>query len=285
MFSSFRGYKNLGELRSLSTILKALKRIDQTTPSPDDLQAWPPKVDPQKPVRARVHKIWLYRKVYLALILTVVLIAAGWLAYSQRHWLASKILPQKTSAEGPIYQAKIHPGADESKGAVSQKAPAVKRQKARSSAGSAPRPAGVERASRRIPPIQASQKNQKNKTLTSPGKAPFPGTNTASKSNISRSPSLGSGKSKQRDTRPAAAAPTKKSPPRVARSYQRLDDSKLKLQAIAWSKDAAQRLAVINGHIVREGESVDGFLVNQIRQEDVVVNDGSASWQLEFGLK
>jgi hypothetical protein len=36
---------------------------------------------------------------------------------------------------------------------------------------------------------------------------------------------------------------------------------------------------------VREGESVDGFLVNQIRQEDVVVNDGSASWQLEFSLK
>jgi hypothetical protein len=127
--------------------------------------------------------------------------------------------------------------------------------------------------------------NPKNKMLTSPGKAPFPETNTASKSNISRSPIVGSAKSKQTDTRPAAAAPVKKSTSQVARSYQRLDDSKLKLQAIAWSKDAAQRIAVINGHIVREGESVDGFLVNQIRQEDVVVNDGSASWQLEFGLK
>ena len=269
----------------MSTILKALKRIDQTTPPPDDLQAWPPKVDPQKTVRARVYKIWLYRKIYLALILTVVVIAAGWLAYSQRHWLASRILPQKTSAKDPIYQAKIHPGADESKGAVSKEAPAVKSQKARSSTGSAPLPAGVERASRRVPPIQASQKNQINKGLTSPGKAPFPGTNTAPQSSTSRSPIVDSAKSKQRDTQPAAAAPMKKSTPRVARSYQRLDDSKLKLQAIAWSKDAAQRLAVINGHIVREGESVDGFLVNQIRQEDVVVNDGSASWQLEFGLK
>ena len=70
-----------------------------------------------------------------------------------------------------------------------------------------------------------------------------------------------------------------------ARSYKRLDDSKLKLQAIAWSKDAAQRIAVISGHIVREGESVEGFFVNQIRPEDVVVNDGTQSWQLEFGLK
>ena len=77
----------------------------------------------------------------------------------------------------------------------------------------------------------------------------------------------------------------KKSTAQVTTSYQRLDDSKLKLQAIAWSPDAAQRIAVINGHIVREGESVEGFLVNQIRQENVVVNDGSESWQLEFGLK
>jgi hypothetical protein len=268
----------------LSTILKALKRIDQTTP-PEDLQAWPAKVDPQKTVRARVYKIWLYRKVYLALILAVVLIAAGWLAYSQRHWLASKILPQKTSAKGPIYQAQISPGADESEGAVPKKASTLKRQNARPGGGSAPRPAAVERSSRRVPPIGESQKNQKGKMPTSSTKAQSPGTNIVPQSNISRSPIAGSGKSKPRDSGPAAAAPMKKSTPRVARSYQRLDDSKLKLQAIAWSKDAAQRLAVINGHIVREGESVEGFLVNQIRQEDVVVNDGSASWQLEFGLK
>ena len=116
-------------------------------------------------------------------------------------------------------------------------------------------------------------------------KAQSPETNIAPKPNISRSATAGPAKSKQRNTRPAAAVPMKKSSTRVARTYRRLDDSTLKLQAIAWSKDAAQRLAVINGHIVREGESVDGFLVNQIRQEDVVVNDGSTSWQLEFSLK
>jgi hypothetical protein len=269
----------------LSTILKALKRIDQTSPPPDDLQAWPPTIDTKKTVTARIHKIWLHRKVYLALILTVVLIAAGWLAYSQRHWLASKILPQKSSAKGPVYQAKINPGSDESKDAVPKKAPALKHQNARSSAGSAPRPVGVERSSRRLPPIPASQKSRKNEMLASPGKAQSPEINIASKSNISRSPTADPAKSKQRNTRPVAAAPMKKSSTRVARSYRRIDDSKLKLQAIAWSKDAAQRLAVINGQIVREGESVDGFLVNQIRQEDVVVNDGSASWQLEFSLK
>jgi hypothetical protein len=44
-------------------------------------------------------------------------------------------------------------------------------------------------------------------------------------------------------------------------------------------------MAVINGRIVREGESADGYQINQIRQEDVVVSDGRQSWSLEFGLQ
>ena len=64
----------------------------------------------------------------------------------------------------------------------------------------------------------------------------------------------------------------------------RLSDSKLKLQAIAWAHEAPQRLAVINNRIVREGDSVDGYSIIQIRSEDVVVNDGTQSWRLEFSL-
>lgn len=269
----------------MSTILKALKRIDQTTPPPDDLQDWPPKIDPQKTVKARVHKIWLYRKVYLILILAVILIATGWLAYSQKHWLTAKIFPQKTSAKGPIHQAKIHPGSDESRGVVSEKKPALKRQNVRPGAESNPRTTRVDRPPRRLPRSPESQKSQTNKILPSSRKTRSPETKFTAKSDTSRLPAANSEKSVQSDTRPATAVPTKKSTSRVARSYKRLDDSKLKLQAIAWSKDAAQRLAVINGHIVREGESVEGFMVNQIRMENVVVNDGSTSWQLEFGLK
>ncbi|MEJ2727399.1 MAG: general secretion pathway protein GspB [Deltaproteobacteria bacterium] len=266
----------------MSTILKALKRIDQTTPPPDDLQSWPPKIDPQKTVRARIQKILLYRKLYLALILAVGLIATVWLAYSQKDWLASRILPQKTSPKAPVYQAKIDPGSDESKSAVPQKKPGLRRQNARSGAASAPHPAGADQASRRLPRAPASKKSRINKIFASSGKTQPPTAN----SNTSRLPAADSAKPVKRETRPApVAAPAKESPTRVERSYRRLDDSKLDLQAIAWSKDARRRIAVINGHIVHEGESVEGFLVNQIRQEDVVVNDGTASWQLELGLK
>jgi hypothetical protein len=69
------------------------------------------------------------------------------------------------------------------------------------------------------------------------------------------------------------------------RTYDRIDDSKLKLQALAWFNDATKRMAVINSHIVREGGSVEGYQVTEIRRQDVVVNDGKKSWRLEFALK
>ena len=100
------------------------------------------------------------------------------------------------------------------------------------------------------------------------------------------------------DTRPAPAqrgpsgqdrpAPVRP-PPAPARSVEdslnRLDDSKLKVMAIAWAEDPGRRLAVVNGHIVREGESVDGYTVTRIRRDDLVVSDGTRSWRVELNLR
>ncbi len=66
---------------------------------------------------------------------------------------------------------------------------------------------------------------------------------------------------------------------------QSRDDSKFRLQAIAWSAKAHQRMAVINGRILREGESLDGFLVAHIREDEVILSDGGTSWRIEFSLK
>lgn len=61
-----------------------------------------------------------------------------------------------------------------------------------------------------------------------------------------------------------------------------LIDPAIHLQAIAWSETAPERMAVINGRIVREGHSVDGFTIRQIRSDDVILNDGRQLWRLEF---
>jgi hypothetical protein len=55
--------------------------------------------------------------------------------------------------------------------------------------------------------------------------------------------------------------------------------------AIAWFEDPTRRLAVVNGHIVKEGESVEGYSVTRIRKDDIIVSDGSRSYRVELNLK
>jgi hypothetical protein len=73
------------------------------------------------------------------------------------------------------------------------------------------------------------------------------------------------------DSKPAAVKP--------------LEDSNLILQAISWSENPDNRIAVINGSIMREGESIKGFRIIQIGQDDVVVRAGQNERKLVFGFK
>ena len=76
------------------------------------------------------------------------------------------------------------------------------------------------------------------------------------------------------------------SPPRTAEDgLSRLDESKLKVMAIAWAPEPSRRLAVVNGHIVKEGGSVNGFSITRIRKDDIIVNNGGQSWRVELNLK
>jgi hypothetical protein len=84
---------------------------------------------------------------------------------------------------------------------------------------------------------------------------------------------------------PSGRPAKKDNKPVSVKAYDRIANSKLKLQALAWFTDASKRMAVINSHIVREGGTVDGYQITQIRRQDVVVNDGKKSWRLEFALK
>ena len=280
----------------MSTILKALKQVDQTAP-PEDIQSWPPKIDTKETVKARVEKIRLNRKVYLTIVLVLIIVAAGWLVYSQKDLLLAKLssgrilekdkLTSSASSEnGPVYQAKITPPASKQTASSPKKDSLPNMGNRRAGLKYEPKQTGTDSQSRPLPKTPVRKNINKNLTISNKtGSPPKP---APSKSRISRSQLADSKKPVRNQARAAVTPATKKAKSalkQVSRSYRRLDDSKLKLQAIAWSNDVAQRIAVINGHIVREGESVEGFSVNQIRQDDIIVNDGTESWRLEFGLK
>jgi hypothetical protein len=80
----------------------------------------------------------------------------------------------------------------------------------------------------------------------------------------------------------ARAEPTKEAAP-PAPVVNRLRDSAVKLQAIAWSSDPARRMAMINELIVQEGQTIGGYTVATIGEESVTVRKGSKTWELRYG--
>jgi hypothetical protein len=64
---------------------------------------------------------------------------------------------------------------------------------------------------------------------------------------------------------------------------KRSNQTKIEVQAIAWSNDPKSRLAVINGLILREGESIDNIIVMHIGKDAVVFRKGEEGWKQIFG--
>jgi len=65
---------------------------------------------------------------------------------------------------------------------------------------------------------------------------------------------------------------------------KRSNQTKIEVQAIAWSNDPKSRLAVINGLILRERESIDNVIVMHIGKDAVIFKKGSEEWKQMFGF-
>jgi Type II secretion system protein B len=65
---------------------------------------------------------------------------------------------------------------------------------------------------------------------------------------------------------------------------KRSGETNIEIQAIAWSKDPKSRLAVINGLILREGESIDNVIVVDIGKDAVVFEKNRQEWKQLFGF-
>jgi len=280
----------------LSSILKALKRIEGQSPPPKSFPALPDSADAKQAVNSNAGRRWLRRRFITVGLVLLVIVGIAVIVYQRRHFLTSKIFP----AGSPATEQKKNNAALEKSKIFRAKIPST-------TVKQAPRrPAPPRPARQQTKSLTARQKTQKFKTNTNTSRSRAPAGQSTSQTRPAPSskglqnraagktltpqkssrqkltPSKNSIAGKRTASRkPAAAAPKN----RETRTYAKLNDSKIKLQALAWSSDAARRMAVINGRIVREGESMDGYQINQIRQEDVVVSDGRQSWSLEFGLK
>jgi type IV secretory pathway VirB10-like protein len=65
---------------------------------------------------------------------------------------------------------------------------------------------------------------------------------------------------------------------------KRSNQTKIEVQAIAWSNDPKSRLAVVNGLILRERESIDNVIVMHIGKDAVIFKKGREEWKQMFGF-
>ena len=280
----------------MSSILKALKRIEVQS-SPSDLFFTMPKtIDAQPANNAKTRRRWFVPSLITVFLVLLVIVFAAIILYSRRQPTITKKVPAGVSEkqkENPaslleksnIFKAKIPPGPTNPIASPPKKTQLAKNQmKSLEPTGKVK---DIPAKARSIMPnVPVDQQNSK---PTSTVRSPQPGTAATLKKPLQKKPALkhtaASKKSVAAKSVPSGKPATKAKKPERTRTYDRIADSKLKLEALAWFSDASKRMAVINSHIVREGGSVDGYQVTQIRRQDVVLNDGKKSWRLEFGLK
>ena len=279
----------------MSSILKALKKIEEESPHPQPFPSQPRTTETKKRGLTRAMQRLSVRQLVAALVILLSVTAAV-AVFSQRQLIIAKILSSES------LEQKNETAASPSEKSVVFKAkipsvPAKSTTKARRQIRSQKSPPKTDVSNRKAKRLQADARSVKPQTskagqqtnMQTAKRKPQAVTPSArTKSVKKKTPIRRASVSKKTIAGKRAAlvksAPrTKKSSP--AKTYARIDDSKLKLQALAWFEDAAKRMAVINDRIVREGESVDGFNVIHIHRENVVVNDGKKMWSLEFGLK
>ena len=283
----------------MSSILKALKKIDEDTPPAPKILSLPKTIGAKRSTGSRIRKRFDLHKKYSILLILLIVVGVGVLFLSQKQLILAKLFPTKFSESSESAGT----SSDEiSKGFRSK--PTTKSTKSAKASPLKSQPA--KQQPKKIPPQRKSNTNTADvskyrppsatdqQLAKRPSAADMPKTNfSAYRQKPAPRPSLSKRQPptkkvvSQKSNRPAYSAtqPVKSGRSQDGPQYSRLNDSKLKLQALAWSADAGQRMVVINGRIVREGESVDGYQITQIREEDVLVNDGRKSWRLEFGLQ
>ena len=82
-----------------------------------------------------------------------------------------------------------------------------------------------------------------------------------------------------------AAGMAKANIPQEKVEIPQLNDPNMKLQALTWSREPNKRIAVVNNRILREGETVSGYLLVTINQDDVVLGQDGKRWKLLFHTK
>jgi hypothetical protein len=303
----------------VSTILKALKKIEEEAPAADQDQLIKHGVDSRVAVKRRIRKNWSWNRwTKIALGVLLLLVTIAWMLTvlrppnKSRHPIpdikteshpvpptpatttakADKTAPKTAMGPQPVTETKPaprQPTNPQSRTASTATQTATVHQPTKKTAPRAPKT--VTQAPVIQPPpaskSAASKKAAPAAVTPHPRTAspPLPPKTAPPKESVAvktpKTKETAPVATKKKPTPKAAPAPTQRTRP----DAPEMKDGKLKLQAVSWSEEASSSLAVINDQIVREGQTVDGHVVVSIGKDDVIVREGGRHWKVVFGKK
>lgn len=262
----------------MSSILKALKKLEEQTVEENTVLVWPDTLGSKN-----YRSVSKNRKKYIFLFVTPVLLMGAAGGYMYYHNLSPEIIHEKITAL-PLNIVPTKP-----RGHIPP--PAIMKKDMNIALDKTPDKEILSAIVPEAPPesVPVTDTITLNDKATVHPPAVKPEKEIKSKFTIRETP----GKpdvitaDKHSDIRPETVARRKPSKP-VRADMSGLDiveDPRIELQAIAWAPNAKDSFVVINNRIYREGGKVQGIRVLKIMKETVAFQEGTSKWQQEFRVK
>jgi len=287
----------------VSSILKALKKLEKEFPQQEQTVSWPQKVDTKKALSRRTKGSWMRKKLISVFCVTVLLAAGVWLFLSHKptwikKYLAGAPFFGQSAEEEKTASMQVRKKVTKESAPVSRRE-IIEKEVTRPSINKGSRPdlwgkdTGSAKKSERPRPVKKEVEQKKPVRVQKPKEGtlkPVSGEETEVEKRVAiretetSRPGLDQGKI------PTLKKGEKPGSGEIAEdkrflSAKIMDDSKVELQAIAWSIDPEKRIAVINGRVVREGASLEGFTIERIGKDEVFVVQGNELQKLVFTVK
>lgn len=237
----------------MSSILKALRKVEDQHPGPRETGSWSHEFSTAKALKKQARRSWGIRTAIAVALLAVFLGTGSFFLYNKRteiHNLASLV---RDRSKVNTSKNEIPPGKGRAYRAPVQEAEPLEEVRVKKAPVSQkPRPdvqdmpiTGKQAAAPKVPMEQAP---------------PNPVT-------------------KVPETEPVVPPGDRASGPE---SPSQWDVSGYRLEAIVWSKNPESRFAVINGHIVKAGGYLDDISITAIERNSVRIRAGEEHAELRF---
>jgi hypothetical protein len=256
----------------MSSILKALKKIESELLEKSEIQLRQKETDAQKIIHKPITENLRLKKQYFAIFVAIILATGGGMVLGRKPWV--NISPRLTKPE-------IKPSKPVSR--ITKKTAVRDLSQKKKSANSVSEKIPVSTLSSNKEPVHLLKPPEKNPASVTKTKIMVP------KSLISDQQKIAGQNLIQKDIQTKGkdeeSGQNSKNKRILSIPIKPAGESNLQLQAIAWSHDSKNRIAVINGHVIREGESIERVLVTHIGKNEVIFKKGREEWKQLFRYK